>query len=228
MKKKIIALMPLKANSERVKGKNFKNLVNKPLFKWMLDTLTSVTEIDQIIINTDAKELLLNEGLIESNKVLLRERKASLCGDFTSMNLILEDDIADSDADIYLMTHVTNPFLSKETIKQAIHTFTEADALYDSLFSVNKLQSRFYLSDGSAVNHDPNNLIRTQDLAPYYEENSCLYLFSKQSFQNTHARIGNKPILFKTPALESIDIDEPEDWQLAEALAVNLDNKGLI
>ena len=89
------------------------------------------------------------------------------------------------------------------------------------LLDVKHLQTRFYTASGDPINHDPDNLIRTQDLEPWFEENSCLYLFTKESFAATNARIGNTPILFETPKLESIDIDEPEDWDLAAALATH-------
>ena len=81
------------------------------------------------------------------------------------------------------------------------------------------MQSRFYREDLSPVNHDPDNLIRTQDLDVWYEENSCLFIFSKASFNCSNARIGVNPIKYITPPLESIDIDDPEDWELASALA---------
>ena len=105
MKNKVVALLPMKANSERVKGKNFKLLAGKPLFQWILDALLSDESIDQVVINTDAKSILLENGLQESNRVVIRERKPELCGDLVSMNLILADDIENVPADTYLMTH---------------------------------------------------------------------------------------------------------------------------
>ncbi len=217
---KIIALMPLKANSSRVPGKNFKPLAGKPLFRWMLDKLLASESIDQVVINTDAQTELEQAGLPDNEKLLIRVRKPDLCGDDVSMNLILKDDIDNTDADIYLMTHTTNPFISLNTINSAIAEFNKSDDV-DSLFTVNRMQTRFYDKDAQAINHDPDNLIPTQDLEPWFEENSCMYLFTKESFEKTAARIGEKPIMFETSKLESVDIDEPQDWQLAEALAPN-------
>ncbi len=120
------------------------------------------------------------------------------------------------------MTHTTNPMLSSASIGAALDRYRRAVAggTGDSLFAVNAFQTRFYRADGSAVNHDPANLIQTQDLEPWYEENSCLYIFSPESFAATDARIGEKPVMFETPKLESIDIDTPEDWDLAECVAL--------
>ncbi|MBW4549827.1 MAG: acylneuraminate cytidylyltransferase family protein [Aphanocapsa sp. GSE-SYN-MK-11-07L] len=218
---KIVALLPMKANSERVKGKNFKLFQNKPLFQWILDSLISVPQISKVVINTDARTIVTKHLLTDSDRVQIRDRKPEICGDFVSMNLILADDIANVPADIYLMTHTTNPLLSSATIEKALKSFLEArnSSLIDSLFTVNRFQARFYREDGTAVNHDPKNLIRTQDLETWYEENSNLYIFTTESFMATGARIGKHPMMFETPRLESIDIDDQTDWQLANAVA---------
>ncbi len=217
MSQKIIALLPMKAHSERVTGKNFRTLEGKALFRWILDSLLNVEEIDQVIINTDARNILKENDLNENDKVVIRDRKRELCGDFVSMNLIIEDDINNVDADLYVMTHTTNPLISAETIRQGINLLGENPA-NDSLFAVNKVRTRFYREDTSPVNHDPDNLIRTQDLEPWYEENSCLYYFTRESFSATKARIGRNPMMMETPPLESLDIDEPHDWDLVAAL----------
>ena len=226
---KVIALMPMKANSERVKGKNFRDFSGKPLFRWMVDTLKSVSEVDALVINTDAREILSENGLMEDGFVIIRDRKPDLCGDFVSTNLIIGDDIQDIDADIYLMTHTTNPLLSKESIITAISQFKTAleSGMADSLFTVNKVQERFYDADVKALNHDPDNLIRTQDLEPWFKENSNLYLFTKESFGMTKARIGKKPIMLETAPFESTDIDTPDDWDLAEVMVEYYKKKGL-
>jgi len=220
---KIAALLPMKAHSERVKGKNFRVFANQPLFRWILNTLLSLPEISQVVINTDARRVLAEHGLVDTGRILIRDRKPELCGDFMSMNKVLADDVANVSADIYVMTHTTNPLLSKETIQAALKAYQEALAsgAADSLFAVNKFRSRFYRQDGSAVNHDLNNLIRTQDLEPWFEENSHLYLFTPSSFAATGARIGRKPLLFETPRLESVDIDDQTGWTLAEIIALH-------
>jgi len=225
---KIAALLPMKAKSDRVKGKNFRILAGKSLFKWILDTLLSINTIDCIVINTDARSILAEYNLIESDRIIIRDRKSELCGDLVSMNKILADDINAVEADTYLMTHTTNPLLKKDTILNAIAELKNNISEYDSLFTVNKIQTRFYRENMEPVNHDPDNLVRTQDLEFWFEENSCLYLFSRESFSRTNARIGLRPMMYTTPILESIDIDEPEDWVMAEALAEYFRRKGEI
>ena len=220
-KPKIVALLPMKANSVRVKGKNFREFCGKPLFSWILDTLLAVPEIDQIIINTDARHILAENGLVDTDRITIRDRKPEICGDHVSMNLVLADDVANVPADLYLMTHTTNPLMSANTVRQAVAALIEAKAAgkADSLFTVDKVQTRFYRADCSPINHDPDNLIPTQNLEPWFEENSNLYIFTAVSFAKTQARIGKQPMMFEDPYFESIDIDTPADWDFAVVAA---------
>lgn len=215
-----IALLPMKAHSARVSGKNFRPFAGKPLFRWILDTLLSVEEIEQVVINTDARDILAANGLVDTARILIRDRRPELCGDFTSMNLVLADDVAAIESETYLMTHTTNPLLSAETIRNALTDYRSGveSGRGDSLFAVNRYQTRFYREDCSPINHDPKNLIRTQDLEPWYEENSNLYAFNRTSFAATHARIGARPMLFVTPRMESADIDDQIGWTIAETM----------
>lgn len=212
----ITALLPMKGHSERIKDKNIRLFNDKPLFFHVLETLEEVSLIKKIIINTDSKTI---ENMAKDYpKVQIHKRPVELCGDFVSMNKILSYDLEHSNETHFLQTHSTNPLLKKETIEDAIATyFKEIKSGKDSLFSVTKHQSRFYSHEHSPINHNPLKLIRTQDLPPIYEENSNLYIFSKTSFNEAHQqRIGKRPILFEINKLEAIDIDETEDFILAE------------
>lgn len=225
--KTVTALLPMKAHSARVTSKNFRDIAGKPLFRWILDSLIDSEIIDQVVINTDARDILSENGLNDRDydgRVIIRDRKPEICGDFVSMNLVLEDDIRAIESDYYFMTHTTNPLLSPSTIKTMFGAFSDGvkDGSKDSLFTINRHQTRFYTPEGGPINHDPDNLIRTQDLPPYLEENSVGYFFTKDSFAKTKARIGESPILYETPALESVDIDEKSDWFVAESLLMRI------
>ena len=213
-----VALLPIKAHSERLPNKNFRCLAGKPLFQWILSSLLSVKDIDVVVINTDARDELRAHGLEEQPRIVIRDRRMDLCGDFVSMNHVLRDDVDAVHADEYVMTHATNPLISASTIKRALEAYRSRKAGVDSLFSVNKVQKRFYRRDLSAINHDPDELVRTQDLELWYEENSCLYIFGRESFQSEGRRIGTTPMIFETPVPESVDIDDYDDWYIAESL----------
>jgi CMP-N-acetylneuraminic acid synthetase len=134
------------------------------------------------------------------------------------MNEILLHDTAQIPADYYLQTHSTNPLLRAETIDKAIAAFFEAKPQPDSLFGVTELHTRLYNAAGKAINHNPRELLRTQDLPPVYEENSCLYIFSQRSLEENGHRIGKTPLMFPIPRAEAFDIDEELDFQIADFL----------
>lgn len=227
-KLRIVALVPMKGHSERVPNKNFRIFNGKPLYRWIVDTLLELDDVAEIVINTDARAVFESQGVGALPRVRLRERKPELCGDFVSMNKVLADDVANVPADIYLMTHSTNPLLLAGTIRKAIEQYKSAveAGRADSVFAVNRFQTRFYAEDGRPINHDPANLIRTQDLEPWYEENSNLYIFSAASFAKSGARIGLRPEMFVTPRAESLDIDDEDGWRMAEAVSIGREKLG--
>jgi N-acylneuraminate cytidylyltransferase len=215
----VTAIVPIKEHSERVKNKNFKSFCGKPLYHHILETLERTYAVDNIIINTDSL-IVKNEALQLFSKVKIHMRPENLVGDFISVNKIINYDLENSDSDIYLQTHATNPLLKSETIALALKKFVEMEEQYDSLFSVNKFQSRFYSHEGIAINHNPNELLRTQDLPALYEENSNFYIFTKESFYKEDKRIGSHPYLYDMSKIESIDIDDEFSFHLAEILAL--------
>ena len=218
-----VALLPMKGNSERVPGKNFKLLEGRPLFEHTLSSLLSVSNIDRVVINTDVPDVILESQIARDSRVMIRMRDAEIVGDYVSMNDVIANDVSNVEADCYVMTHSTNPFLSPRTIEACLKSYSEAllDG-YDSLFTVSKVQARLYNVNAEAFNHNPGILMPTQHLEPLFEENSLLYIFSNKSFAATKARIGRVPMMFETDCLESIDIDTPGDWALAEVVARGL------
>lgn len=214
---KITALIPIKAHSERVKNKNFKEISGKPLYFYILNTLEKSDKIDEIIINTDS-ERIETDVAKRFSKVKIHRRPVDLQGDTVSVNKLIEYDLQNSEADVYIQTHTTNPLLSAATVEEALLQFAKLQPEYDSMFSVNRFQSRFYLHK-KAVNHNPAELIPTQQLPPVFEENSLFYIFTQQSFRSAgQKRIGQHPFWFVTPKIESIDIDDEDDFAIATAL----------
>lgn len=175
---KLAALVPMRHHSQRVPEKNFRIIGGKPLFHHILSTLLDVPELDAIYVDTDSP--VIKEGIQKSfPAVQIIDRPKELQADEVSMNHIIVHDMTVIGADLYLQTHSTNPLLRPETISNAINEFLKNRAKYDSLFSVTGLQTRLYDQEGRAINHNPKELIQTQDLAPLYEENSCIYLFTE-------------------------------------------------
>ncbi len=219
---KVIALLPMKGNSERIPNKNLKIFGGLPLYHTVLNKLLDSTLIDQIVINTDSSKIIDDINKCFKSSVKIRIRKESLRGDYVSMNKIIDDDINDLDSSIFMQTHSTNPLIKTETFDMAIKKMKHfiSNNTYDSIFSVLKTQKRFYNKKAKAFNHDPRMLV-TQHLEPLFEENSCFYLFTKSSFRKTKSRIGLNPFMYEMSKLESIDIDYPEDFILAENVFKN-------
>lgn len=218
---KVIALLPMKGNSERVPDKNLKDFCGSPLYHRVLSVLLESEHIDQVIVNTDSDRI--KNDLIKTfgDAVTIHDRPEGICGDFVSMNEIIKDDLSNSDGTIYFQTHSTNPLIKLDSVNNSIEkmlSFMEGNT-YDSIFSVTKLQTRLYSPDGSALNHNPEELLRTQDLPPLYEENSNFYIFTKESFlASDKKRIGTKPYMFEIDKVEAVDIDVLQDFIIAEAI----------
>jgi CMP-N-acetylneuraminic acid synthetase len=214
---KIAALVPMRHTSERVPGKNYRQMAGKPLFHHIIGTLLACPEISQVVVDTDSQTIL--EGLEQHFPEVARlERPEHLRDGMIPMNDILLHDTGQVEADYYLQTHSTNPLLKSETISAAINAFLEDRGEHDSLFSVTRWQTRLYDQEGKAINHNPDELLRTQDLPPVYEENSCIYLFTREILEKRGHRIGARPMLFEIPAAEAWDIDEELDFHICEFL----------
>lgn len=215
---KLAALVPMRHHSQRVPGKNYRPLAGKPLFRHILETLLAVPEVETIVVDTDSEPILddLRRFYPTVQRIL---RPEHLRADNIPMNEILLHDTAQVKADFYLQTHSTNPLLKSSTISGAIQSLLANYPAYDSLFSVTRLQTRLYDKDGRALNHNPNELIQTQDLPPVYEENSCIYIFTRENLARKRHRIGDRPLMFEIPAEEAWDIDEELDFAICEFLA---------
>ena len=216
---KVTLLLPMKGNSERVPNKNLKLFNGKPLFHAIIDELITSKYINKVIINTDSD--LIAESAINTYQdfVSIHKRPKKIQGDFVSMNKIIEYDLNNSDSDIYIQTHSTSPLLAIKSLDSAIEKMICKATDFDSIFSVTKIQTRFYDKNGNPLNHDPKELLRTQDLEPLFEENSGFYIFTKESFKSSDdKRIGSRPLMFEIDKIEAIDIDEPSDFIMAETL----------
>lgn len=208
----------MKGNSERVPNKNLRQFDGHPLYHAMINVLRKSKYISGIYINTDSQNISddVNRNFPD---VHIIDRPEELLGDFVSMNKIIDYDLSQIDSEFFLQTHSTNPLLSVKTLDAAIEYYFNNLDKYDSVFSVTRWQTRLYWEDVSPINHDPKELIRTQDLTPVYEENSNFFLFTKKSFANaSEKRIGLNPGMFTVNKIEALDIDEEEDFLIAEQL----------
>jgi CMP-N-acetylneuraminic acid synthetase len=218
MMKKVAAIVPMRHNSERVPGKNYRNFAGKPLFFHIIESLIRSELVSTVVIDTDSPKIIDLSNKHFGKDVLILERPEHLHDGSIPMNDVLLNIINQVDSDFYLQTHSTNPILSSATITEAIRTYMKVFPVYDSLFSVTKKNIRYWDALGRPINHNHNILLRTQDLPPVFEENSCIYLFTKDILERKHNRIGDRPFLFEIVEKEAQDIDVELNFRVAEFL----------
>ena len=216
MPREIVALVPMRHDSERVPGKNYRPMAGEPLYRHIVRSLLQVPEISRVVIDTDSP-VIKDDAATAFPAVLVLDRPEHLRDGNIPMNDILINDVRQVPADLYLQTHSTNPLLRPATIQRALRSFLDSGA-HDSMFSVTRIQARLWAADATPMNHDPAVLLRTQDLAPVYLENSCLYLFTREMLEQRGTRIGAHPMLFEIDRDEASDIDEEQDFRMVEAL----------
>ena len=213
-----VAIVPMRHNSERVPGKNYRPLAGIPLYHYVIRTLSAAPEIDLVVIDTDS-DFIIEDCAEHFPQVRVLKRPEHLRDGAIPMNDVLLNTLNEIDAGYVLQTHSTNPFLKPATISDALRRFLASGNEFDSVFSVTRLQARLWDADTHPVNHDPSVLLRTQDLEPLFIENSCFFIFTPELLRNRGSRIGSRPMMIEMAPLEAIDIDTEDDFALAAAIA---------
>lgn len=208
---KIVAVVPMKLNNQRLPGKNTKKFTNgKPLCYYILNTLLSVREIEEVYVycsNPEIKEFIPKE-------VKYLSRPEQLDKDSTSIIEVLKQFSDSVQADVYVMAHTTAPFIKRESIIKGIEAINKG---YDSSFSGKKVQD-FIWKEGKPLNYALEKIPRTQDLPIIHVETSGFYIYKHEIISQMHRRIGIKPYIVEVGEIEGIDIDEKEDFIIADAI----------
>ncbi|MEL0630488.1 cytidylyltransferase domain-containing protein [Psychromonas aquatilis] len=213
---KNVAFVPIKMNNERLPGKNTKEFDNgKPLISYILNSLLKAEHIDEIYVycSTEKVKGFLPEG------VKFLKRSANLDLDSTKINEVMTAFANDVPASNYILTHATAPFISVNSINSAVKAVSEEG--FDSALTVEAKQDFLWL-DNKPHNYDVCTIPRTQDLSPFFIETTGLYVYT-QDLVKQNRRIGDKPFLVSVSKIEAIDINEPIDFEIANAIAASLD-----
>lgn len=209
---KIVAIVPMKLNNTRLPQKNTKAFTNgKPLCYYILNTLLKIDRIDEVYVYCSNEKI--KEYIPKGVKFL--KRSPSLDTDSTLMNEVLKAFAEDVFADIYVMTHTTAPFVSAESIEKGLDAVLSG--MNDSAFAAKKLQD-FLWENGTPFNYSLENIPRTQDLDPLYEETSGFYIYERYVITEMGRRIGQNPFIVEVNEIEAVDIDEKEDFEIADAI----------
>lgn len=211
--------MPIRLNSQRVEGKNLRELGGRPLMAYLLESLAAARNIDKVYVYCSNPAIV--EYLPEGVEWLQRDERLD-------QNTTLGEEIYDAftrevEADIYILAHATSPFIRTATIEQAVRSVEGGE--YDSAFSAERVQT-FAWWQGRPLNYSLQHVPRTQDLEPLYVETSAFFVFRAEVWREQHRRIGQRPYVAVTDRIESMDIDDPDDFLLAEAIvAAGLNKK---
>ena len=219
MSTRIDAFIPLKGHSSRVPGKNLRDFGGRPLFHVIVETLQRARTVGTIYIDTDDATIAASAEQLED--VVVIRRKTDLVGDEVSVNLLIKSFLETHECENLLQTHSTNPLLRPGTIDGAVDRFM-SDPSLSSIFAVTRYQARFYRGDMAPINHDPRELLPTQQLDPLYMENSNFYIFNRDGFLEHDRRITDDTAMFEMDPMEAIDIDEERDFAMAILLSGGL------
>lgn len=209
---KVVALVPIKMNNERTPGKNTKLFDDgTPLIQFILKALLGAKEVDETYVYCSKEEI--KEFLIDGVKYLKRDEKYDTAtADVNDMFYTFSCEV---DADIYVLAHATAPFQMSESIDRGVLAVKSGE--YDSAIAVTKMQE-FVWEDGRPMNYNPERIPRTQDLKPLFVETTGLYIFTKDVITNLRRRIGNKPYMLEVTKVEATDINDPIDFEIANAI----------
>lgn len=216
---KTVAFIPVKLNNERTPGKNTKMFQDgTPLLSLVQNTLLTLKKngvIDEIycFCSQESIKPYLLQG------VTFLKRPVSLDQKETKGTQIYEAFVNTIDADMYVLAHATSPFVTPEHIEDCIKHVQTGE--YDSAFCAKKIQN-FLWMNGEPLNFELNNPLRTQDMVPIYMELSTPYVFTRKTFEKYCSRSGIKPYICEASEIEAIDIDYPEDFELADVVYTNI------
>ncbi len=212
MKKKVVAIIPIKKNSKRVKKKNFKTINNKKLYEYLLEKLHRCN-FDEIYIDSDSSEI---EKYAKKYGFNFIKRKPYLARDNANGNDLLNYHSKIITADIYFQLFVTAPLLSVKTINKCINILKKSKNK-DSILTVHEIYSWFWFN-GKPVNYKPKILPRSQDAKPIIQESTGLYGIKREALKKFKCRIGLKPIFYNIPQHESVDLDNLKDFEFLKRI----------
>lgn len=217
---KIVSFIPVKLNNQRLPGKNTMLLNGRPTCDYIFETISDIDIVDEKYVYCSDEAIKRYIAPYESKGLSFLKRDIYLDGFQVKGLEIIEHFVKEVDADIYVLTHVTQPFTKGESIRNALEKVISGE--YDSAFSAIVLQDYMWMN-GKPFNYDMKNIVRTQDLEPIYMETGAFFIFRKEVFTELGQRIGKKPYIYEISQFEAVDIDTAEDFAFAEVVAAYLE-----
>lgn len=224
MNKSVTAFLPCRAGSERIPNKNTKPFTEdgRSLLEIKLSQLELCELVSSIVLSTNDQKVLDLVSTLDSKKILIDIRPEHLASSSTSTDELINYVPGVIEGDHILWTHVTSPFIETSDYDAIIYKYFENIAEYDSLMTAKKVQG-FIWDENNALNYDRNieKWPRTQTLPIWYELDSGAFISSRKNYLELSDRIGRKPLIHELEPIKSIDIDWPDDFELAQKVYCN-------
>ena len=214
---KTVAFVPIKLHNQRLPGKNLLPLGGKPLCRHLFDTLSKVKGTERVYAYCSDESL--RQYLPKTVELLKRSKE--LDADEVRGLQIYNSFVNEVQADVYVLAHATSPFIERESIQRGLDAVLSGE--YDSAFSAQRVQT-FAWYEGKPINYSLEEVPRTQDIEPVWVETSAFYIFRREILVDYGRRIGFSPYMVEVEGLETVDIDEPVDYEMAKRMIGDIDD----
>lgn len=209
---KTACFIPIKANSERVPGKNLRVMNGKKLYEYICEHVKEANVFDDVFIDTNSGEIA--EYAVKMGFHVI-DRKPELAKNTANGNdLLVYHFLNNPKYDLYFQLFATAPYLQPNTIRACVEKLVYSEE-YDSCFTATENHGFYWLS-GNPINYRPGILPRSQDMLPVIEETTGLYGITKEALDKYRCRIGRKPYIHTVSKFEAVDINTEEDLKIAE------------
>ena len=212
----VIAFIPARGGSKSIPEKNIKSFCGKPLIFWNLQELQN-SNVDQIIVATDCKKIKDTVLSFDFSKVEVYDRKKENAEDTSSTESVMLEyiDVEQlNHKDVFMLVQATSPFTQSSHFNEGLELYKN----YDSVLSCCKSKRFYWEENGKTLNYDVFNRPRRQDFKGSLVENGAFYINSVENIKNTNNRLSGNIGLCKMPEYTFTEIDEPEDWIVAESI----------
>lgn len=216
---RIVAFLPAKGTSERIQSKNLKLLNGKPLFLHTLEKLVNCDFIDEVYLDSESEEILNYAPYLD---YIPMKRDPNLATNRTDGHQMFYNEVSQVDADIYIQILGTSPFISPATIKKGIDVLLEHDE-YDSVVLMKK--EKEYLWKDNQPLYNKHNIPNSNTLPDTIIEAMGLYIVRKETALCTKMRYGDSVYMLTADAIETIDVNYPDEFELAECIMRGLQEK---
>jgi len=213
---KAAAFLPAKGSSDRIANKNTMLLDGEPMFLRSLKKLANCAAIDDVFLDTESPEII---DLASEVRCRVLRRDPALASNRTDGNQLFLNQVRHTDAEICLQALCTSPFIRPETLEKAIGVLRDNPS-YDSVVAVRK--EKQYRWSGGRPGYDLAHIPNSADLDDTVIESMGLYVMRREAALRLERRIGERPYLLEIDPLEAIDVNWPQDFELANLIAVGL------